>query len=186
VVFIGNPMNKQKTLLSIFLATIGIGSLIACIYFSWQAYLSLSKGNLTTDELSKTLFMPGFFLFFGLAMTIGGITSLNLNSMRKQELEEKGILVNATITQIAIANSTGRGRYRKITSWWIYCTYQIGNKKYDAYAGIDFNPSEMLAKMGISTIPVYVDPANPKKYYVAVDKLKGLLPATNTETLKES
>lgn len=111
--------------------------------------------------------MGSLFALIGLILSIIGF-----NIKPKQRLKTTGICYNATVTDIIEQrNVTVNGRH----PYYVDClahNHHTGQQMLFRSKGI-FDGS-MLYKL--TTVPVYVDPKNPKKYYVdvygAIEELK--------------
>lgn len=104
--------------------------------------------------------MGGLFAFIGLILSIIGFVI-----KPKQELKTTGICYNATVTDIIEQkNVTVNGQHP-------YCVDCLAHNHHTGQQMLFRSKSILDDSMlhNLTTVPVYVDPKNPKKYYVDVD-----------------
>ena len=115
----------------------------------------------------------GIVWILGIGFMIAGISigfAAPISQKAKEELMRSGRKIDTTIVSHKIAFYLNR---RPI--WVIKSTYTDGSKTYTFKSrGLNFDVSGIINREGLKTIPVWVDHANMKKYYMAAEELKNL------------
>ena len=113
-------------------------------------------------------------LLFGMGAVFAafGFLTTKASSMGGKKLMENGTLVQAEYVQTK-TGPTVNNQY----TYYVLCRwhdYESG-KEYSFKSGVLWqDPSYVLAQQGIRSIPVYIKPGNPKKYYVDLSGIPGL------------
>lgn len=116
---------------------------------------------------------PVVLWILAIGFMIAGISigmAAPISQKMKEELMRTGRKIDTAIVSHKIAYYLNRRPIWKITS-----TYTEGDKTWKFKSqGLTFDVSAIINSEGITTIPVWVDPTNMKKYYMAAMELKDL------------
>ena len=133
-----------------------------------------SPGNIMAGGGAEyfILMFPGMgALFFIIGISMAGAKMAKANKRKK--LMINGELINAEFVEVAINRAysvNNRHPYTIICKWTdstSQTTYSFkGENLWD-------DPLPAIQAKGVTSVPVYIERYNPKKYYVAVDDLLG-------------
>ncbi len=99
------------------------------------------------------------------------------NPKLKAELLQNGRRIDTAIVSNGVAFAINRQPI-----WEIKSTYTEGGKTYKFHSeGLNFDVSAIINAKGIRTIPVWVDPTDMKKYYMAAEELQKLSTKPKTD-----
>jgi len=136
---------------------------VVTVYYNPDNPGEISHGGITA-------LLP-FILFALLFVVIGAVMMLFAlrRYLLRRELLRCGNIVRAEFDSVM----PGSSKVNDMSSYIIRCKWT--DKRGDAYVldseNLWFDPAPIIEEKRIKKFPVYMDPQNPKRYYISVDEL---------------
>ena len=122
------------------------------------------------DSIGLSLLSVMGIIFFGIGAVL--MSSFRLFSPNRKKLLETGVRVNASVTDIRKGPGVnGMPTYYILCSWYDH----ERQKEYRFRSGLlDTDPSSGICRQDVSSVPVYIDRSNPRRYYIDLSSAYGI------------
>ena len=157
-----------------------IGITFMALGLTWwiNQYALIVQSQGINDFFARSYNPIGFFIL-GLVLVLLSWSEIRLdilNPLRKEKLEKTGEKIEATIKTIKVTGESrkkpGIGVIRHHSHWRIKLEFTENDRTFSFWSqSLNFHPKDLLKKFNITSLPVWVDQNNMKKYYVDIEKL---------------
>lgn len=159
---------EYKTVVSEYSSDIKTGDEIEIFYNKENPSEVMLKGQSNNAVIYFVVSIA--MLFAGLSVVIHNAS----NTGNKTDVKKSGKLINAELLEIVCDTKVkANGQH----PYYIKCKWKnaLNGKEYVFKSEpLWYNPNEQFKKSGLTQIPVYIIPSNPKQYYVDMESVNSL------------